>query len=132
MQFILRKSFALGAVLMFLCLGISASLRAQSSYTSQLTGVVIDSSGGVVPGAEVTLTDEATNVATSVVTNGNGVYVLTGIRPATYSIRVEAANFATSEKKNLKLAVSQQATLDFTMSPGTVTTSITVTEQAPL
>jgi hypothetical protein len=132
MQLILRKSFALGAVILFLCATASPLLRAQSSYTSQLTGVVTDSSGGVVPGAKVTLTDEATNVATSVVTNGNGVYVLTGIRPATYSIRVEAANFATSEKKGLKLAVSQQATLDFTLSPGTVTTSVTVTEQAPL
>jgi hypothetical protein len=132
MQLILRKSFALGAVILFLCVMASPLLRAQSSYTSQLTGVVTDSSGGVVPGAKVTLTDEATNVATSVVTNGNGVYVLTGIRPATYSIRVEAANFATSEKKSLKLAVSQQATLDFTLSPGTVTTSVTVTEQAPL
>lgn len=132
MSFILRKSSAFGVVLLYLCAAASPSLRAQSSYTSQLTGVVTDSSGGVVPGAKVTLTDEATNIPTTATTNGNGVYVLTNLRPATYSIRVEATNMAAQERKGVVLAVSQQSTLDFSLSPGTMTTSITVTEQAPL
>jgi hypothetical protein len=104
----------------------------QSTYTSQLTGVVSDASGGVIPGAKVTLTDETTGVSQTFSTNGRGIYVFTGIRPATYTIRVEAPRLRTQERKGLVLAVNQQATLDFTLSPGTISESITVTEQAPL
>jgi hypothetical protein len=132
MEFSLRKSSALAAVLLYLCAVASPLLRAQSSFTSQLTGVITDSSGAVIPGAKVTLTDEATSISTTVTTNGNGVYVLTNLRPATYAIRAEAPNLAPQERKGLVLAVSQQATLDFTLSPSSVSASVTVTEQAPL
>jgi Carboxypeptidase regulatory-like domain/TonB dependent receptor-like, beta-barrel len=105
---------------------------AQSTYTAQLSGVVTDSSGGVIPGAKVTLTDEPTGVATTYVTDGHGIYVFTGIRPSTYTIRVEAPNLAAQERKGLVLAVSQQATLNFSLTPGVVSESVTVTEQVPL
>jgi hypothetical protein len=132
MPLVLRKPLALAATLLFLCAMASPSLRAQSSYTAQLTGVVTDSSGGVVPGAKVILTDEATNVPTSAVTNGNGVYILNNLRPASYTIRAEASNLAPQVRKGVVLAVSQQATLDFALSPVSISASITVTEQAPL
>jgi hypothetical protein len=126
------RSLVLGEIFLFLCAVTSPSLCAQSSYTSQLTGVITDASGGVIPGAKVILTDEATNVSTTVATNGNGVYVLTGLRPVTYSIRVEAANFAPQERQGVTLAVSQQTTLDFALTPGSITSIVNVTDQAPL
>ena len=132
MSFIHGKSLVLGAALFHLCAAVSPSLRAQSSYTSQLTGVVTDSSGAVVPGAKVIITDEATNVSVTVATNGNGVYVLTNLRPGTYTIRAEAPNLAPEEHQGVVLAVSQQATLNFALSPGTITTSVTVNDEAPL
>ncbi len=94
------------------------SATAQSTYTAQLTGVVTDSSGGVIPGGKVTLTDEGTNVASTHDTDGRGIYVFTGIRPSTYTIRVDAPNMSSQERKGVILAVSQQATLDFTLAPG--------------
>lgn len=115
-----------------LALTVTAPAFAQSTYTSQLTGVVSDPSGAVIPGAKVELTDEATGVALNFTTDSRGIYVFTGVRPATYSIRVQASGLATQERKGLVLAVNQQATLDFTLSPGTISESITVTEQAPL
>jgi Carboxypeptidase regulatory-like domain/TonB dependent receptor len=105
---------------------------AQSTYTAQLTGVVSDSGGGVIPGAKVTLTEEATNVATTHLSDGRGIYVFTGLRPSTYSIHVEAPNLASQQRTGLILAVNQQATLDFTLTPGVVAQSVVVTEQAPL
>ena len=108
------------------------SLLAQSSYTSQLSGVVTDSSGAVIPEVKVTLTDEATAVATASVTDDRGTYFFTGVRPATYSIRVDAPGFTPQQRTGLVLAVSQQATLDFSLLPRTVTETIVVTEQAPL
>jgi Carboxypeptidase regulatory-like domain/TonB dependent receptor len=117
---------------LFLISGLGTRLAAQATYTAQLTGVVTDASGGVVPGAKVTLTDQATSVSQSYATDGRGVYVFTGIRPGTYDIRVEAPKLGTRERKGMILAVSQQATLDFTLSPSSVSESVTVTSEAPL
>jgi len=106
--------------------------RAQSTFTSQLTGVVSDSSGAGIPAAKVSLTDEWTNVQQSFTTVGRGIYAFTSMPPGTYIIRVEASNMARQERKGVVLAVNQQPTIDFTQSPGTVTQSVTITKQAPL
>ena len=113
-------------------LGLGPRAAAQSTYTAQLSGVVKDASGGVIPGAKVILTDETTGVGVTYSTENRGIYVFTGIRPGSYTIRVEAPGMAPQERKGLTLAVSQQATLDFSLSPGKVSESVTVTEQAPL
>jgi hypothetical protein len=113
-------------------LGLGPQTAAQSTYTAQLSGVVKDASGGVIPGAKVVLTDEATGVGVTYSTDGRGIYVFTGMRPGSYTIRVEAPGLTPQERKGLTLAVSQQATLDFSLSPGKVSESVTVTEQAPL
>lgn len=127
------RSLHIGLLGIFLLIsGLGTRLAAQATYTAQLTGVVTDASGGVVPGAKVTVTDQATNVSQSYATDGRGVYVFTGIRPGTYDIRVEAPNLGTRERKGMILAVSQQATLDFTLSPTSISESVTVTGQAPL
>jgi hypothetical protein len=60
-----RISQALLLVILFFLSGAGTRLAGQSTYTSQLTGVVTDASGGVVPGAKVTLTDQATSVSQS-------------------------------------------------------------------
>src|SRR5580700_8520568 len=126
------KAMALTLFVFVLAMWFDGPVRAQSTYTSQLTGVVSDSSGAFIPGAKVTLSDEATGVASTFTTDSRGIFVFTGIRPATYTIRVEAAGFGPQERKGLALAVSQQATVDFTLAPGKITESITVTEQTPL
>jgi Carboxypeptidase regulatory-like domain len=121
-----------GVALFLMSSRVVPPVAAQSTYTAQLTGVVGDSSGAAIPGAKVTLTDEGTNAAVTHDTNGQGIYVFTGVRPSTYTIRVDAANLAPQERKGLILAVAQQATLDFTLSPKGVSETITVTGQAPL
>ncbi len=119
------------ALIVGMCWG-GPHAAAQSSYTAQLSGVVSDSSGGVIGGARVTLTDEGTGVGTTSVTDERGIYIFTGIRPATYTLRVESTSFAAKERKGVVLAVSQQTTLDFTLSPIGVAETVTVTDQAPL
>jgi hypothetical protein len=125
-----RSWFALGLIVA--SFWGSAPLAAQSTYTAQLSGVVSDSTGGVIPGAKITLTDEGTGVGALFVTDSRGIYVFTGVRPATYTIRVAAAGFNVVERKGVVLAVSQQATLDFTLTPSSISEKVTVTEQAPL
>jgi hypothetical protein len=120
------------ALSILFALGTPALLFSQATYTAQLSGTVTDSSGGVVAKAKVILTDEATNIAATAATDDQGVYVFTGLRPGSYMLRVEANNFASVERKNLVLAVSQRAALNVTLNPGSVSASVTVTTQAPL
>src|SRR5882672_4573734 len=126
------KRWGLVFAFFLLSLSVSYQVTAQSTYTSQLTGVVSDSSGAVIPGAKVTLTDEGTNIAANNVTNGSGIYLFTNVRPGTYTIHVQAQGLAAQERKGLTLAVSQSATLDFSLKPQGTVESVTVTEQAPL
>ncbi len=76
MATILRATLAL-----LLILSAPARILSQATYTAQLTGTVTDSSGGIVVGAKVTLTDEATNITATSVTDDRGTYVFTGLRP---------------------------------------------------
>jgi hypothetical protein len=135
MRFLIRNLSSLRFSLFFaflLALAFAPAIRAQASYTAQLTGVITDSSGGVIASAKITLTDEATNVPISTTTNDKGIYVLTGLRPAKYTLRAEAPGFNPAERRGITLAVSQQTTLDLSLAPGGVTETVTVTEQVPL
>ena len=89
----------------------------QASYTAQVRGTVTDQTGAVVVNAPVTITNDGTNVSTSVHTDDHGLYLLTGLRPSTYTIKVEAAGFRSAETKNVVLAVDQQSTLNFSLKP---------------
>ena len=105
---------------------------AQSGYAAQLSGTVSDSSGGVIPGAKVTLTDEGTGVASTLNTDERGIFVFAGIRPSTYTISVSAPGLNTQERKGVVLAVSQQANLDFSLTPGSNIETVNVKDEAPL
>ncbi len=104
----------------------------QGSYTAQVRGTVTDPAHAVMNNAKVTLTNESTNISTTATTNASGEYVVNGLRPASYTIKVEAPGFRGVVQKGLILGVSQQATVDFTLSLATTNESVTVTETAPL
>src|SRR5579864_3119295 len=108
------------------------SVLSQGSYRAQVRGTIADSSGAVIRGARVTITEIGTNVAASDQTNDKGEYYFTGLRPSTYSIKAEAQGFRAQEKTGVVLAVDQQTTLNFTMNPGALTTAVEVNTTAPL
>lgn len=104
----------------------------QASYTAQVRGVVTDQSGAVVPDATLTITNDATNISLTAHSNDHGMYILTGLRPAVYTIRTEGKGFRVLEKKNVVLQVDQQTTIDFELHPLGVITTVEVTSAAPL
>src|SRR5258708_10602685 len=65
----------------------------QGSYTAQVRGTVTDPAHAMVNNAKVTATNESTNIATSATTNSSGEYVINGLRPASYTIKVEMTGF---------------------------------------
>ncbi len=121
----------LAASILFLFCGISA-IFGQGSYTAQIRGTVKDQSGAVVQGATVTITNDATGISVVARSNQEGLYILTGLRPAMYTLKAEAAGFRGVERKNVVLAVSQDTTVDLSMNPLSVTETVIVTGAPPL
>jgi len=105
---------------------------AQGSYRAQLRGVVSDASGAVVHGATVTITDTGTNISSAAHTDDKGEYYFTGLRPSTYSVKAQLSGFRTAERTGVVLAVDQEASLNFTLTPAGVSEKVEVTMSAPL
>ena len=108
-------------------------LAAAAQVTGSVAGVVRDSSGGVLPGATITLRGPALQrESLTAVTNTEGAYRLQLVPPGAYDITVELAGFATQERRTVGVALNQVTTLDFTMSVGGVSESVQVSADAPL
>ena len=97
-----------------------------------ITGAVTDTSGAVVPGVEVTATNKASNIQTKAVASDVGIYVVPNLPPGEYSVEFKMSGFEKVEFPSLTLESTQVARLDATLKPGTLSTSITVTSQAPV
>ena len=113
-------------------LAVSAGAFGQASYTAQVRGVVKDQSGAMVTNATITITNDATGIVTTAHSDEHGLYILTGLRPAVYTIKADRAGFRPAEQKNVVLQVDQQTTIDFELHPLGVSTTVEVTEAAPL
>jgi hypothetical protein len=128
-----QRSVAASITLILLAvLLLSAPTWGQASYTAQIRGVVTDKSGAVVPKANITITNDGTGISETARSDDHGLYVLTGLRPAVYTIKADAAGFRPAEEKNVVLQVAQQTTIDFTLHPVGLTTTVEVTTAAPL
>ncbi|MBZ5623750.1 MAG: carboxypeptidase regulatory-like domain-containing protein, partial [Acidobacteriia bacterium] len=126
------KTFATAILALCALVASQAPVFGQASYTAQIRGVVTDQTGAVVSNATVTITNDATNISLTAHSNDQGMYVLTGLRPAVYTIRAEATHFRVVEKKNVVLQVDQQTTIDFELHPLGVITTVEVISAPPL
>ena len=118
-----RLVWALGAFLMF-------ALPAYGQ-TGSVTGTVADASGGVVPGATVTVTNLATNLETHQQTTETGSYQVVNLTPSRYRIDVELSGFKKFSQV-ITLEVGQRARLDVELQIGLVAETIIVAESAQL
>src|SRR5712692_5492820 len=103
---------------------------AQASTTATLRGHVEDASGGVLPGATVTLTNEGTTAAQTIVTDDRGQYFFASLFPATYDLKVELSGFKTYERKAITLSPNDTRGLDVRLEIGQQTQTVTVTAKA--
>src|SRR2546425_6054507 len=74
-------------------LGLAGAAYGQGGTTSTLAGVVVDTSGGVIPGADVVAKHNATGVTTSSVTNTEGVFSFPALNTGTYTVTVSLQGF---------------------------------------
>src|SRR6185312_6457454 len=125
----MSRTFRIGGYLFFvLWLGMGIAARAQGLGT--IVGTVTDPSGGVVPSAAVTITDQSTSASRETATNAQGYFVFPSTRPATYSLEVKAAGFSSYIRKNIILQADQSATVNVALPVQQATQTVTV-ESAP-
>lgn len=100
--------------------------------TGTLRGTVLDPTEATVPGAEVKVTNLATNVTTTVSSTGAGVYVVPGLIPGSYRVEVVVSGFKSIRQEPVNIFTATTATLDFKLEVGETTQTVDVQASAPL
>src|SRR5205085_3689061 len=88
------------------------------SDQGRIVGAVRDPNNAVVPGAIITVHNERTGEERTVTTNEAGLYQVTALKPATYTVTVTAQSFKTTKTNEVQLNVGQELTLDLVVQPG--------------
>ncbi|HMJ82871.1 MAG TPA: carboxypeptidase regulatory-like domain-containing protein, partial [Vicinamibacterales bacterium] len=108
-----------------------AAASAQRSTTGTIVGKIVDSSGSVLPGVTISLKSPEALGDFTAVTDGNGVYRVTNLPPATYDIRAELTGFQSVVRK-APVRLNAVTEVDFTLSVGAVSETVTVTAESPI
>jgi hypothetical protein len=119
----LRGIGPLRACALILCL---ATVAFAQMNTAQITGIVTDPSGAIVPAASVTAVQTATQQKYTAVSDGEGLYLLAQLPLGEYTLAVEAPGFKQGAAEHLVLHVGDHVRQDFSLEVGDSSQSITV------
>jgi len=113
---------------------VSWSAFAPSAFAqnAQITGIVKDQSGAVIPGATVTARNVETGLTRVGVTEGTGEYRLPSLPPGRYSVAAELSGFGTETRPDIVLIIDQTAILNFALKPAAISETVTVTGESPI
>ena len=120
-----------GALLAALLLP-TAPAFAQGGTTSTISGIVVDSGGGVIPGADVVVKHNATNVTQSKVTNSEGVFTFSNLNIGTYTVTVSLSGFKTFVTNNVVLTSTAPASVKATLTVGGIEETVMVQSTAEI
>lgn len=110
----------------------ASSLGWSQGTTSRVTGVVTDPSGAVVPGANVTLTNQATNLSFNTKSTSAGTYVFESVQVGTYAVSVEKEGFKKFVSAGNVLTIGQPMTVNVRLEVGQVAQTVSVSATAEL
>src|SRR6476659_3321568 len=105
---------------------------AQAIAGSQLSGVVRDSTGGAIPGAEVTVTKTDTGMVRTVFTGADGAYALPNLPVGPYQLKVVLQGFNTYVRDGIILQVGSNPEINVSLAVGNISEQVTVTANASL
>ena len=101
-----------------------------AQFTSGIEGIVHDTTGAVVPGAKVTVTDTRLGVSKTVLSGNDGYFRILSIAASTYDVNIQMAGFQTWTQNGLTLQVGEIRTLSPELKVGAVSTNIQVSATA--
>lgn len=99
---------------------------AQVQTNTEINGTVSDVQGGVIPGAAITLKNQNTGAIQTGTSNGSGSYSFLSILPGTYTVTAAHSGFQTAEVTNRVAQVAEPAVVDFVLSVGQTSQTVTV------
>src|SRR5262249_39175603 len=117
--------------LLLILVAALAPLYAQVT-TASISGVVSDSSKGVIPGAEVTATQQETNFTRSAIADETGHYSIRFLPLGTYRVEITITGFKKFSQSGILLDINRDARVDAVLEPGGITEEIAITADAPL
>jgi Carboxypeptidase regulatory-like domain len=124
---VMKKCFVpLGLLVWFILLAPASA----QDYRGRVQGHVVDESKAAIPGATVTLKNDATAVVATRVTNNEGRYLFDFVEPGSYSLTAELEGFSKAEQRGLRVQQRGDATADFTLKIGALTETVTVQAEA--
>lgn len=119
------KHRLIGCAVLALTFLLAPPVHAQFD-TATIVGTVKDDSGGVIPGATVTLTNLETGITVVRVTDENGNFEFQTVRIGRYKVTAELEGFSIALADNVQATVGARQRVDFTMKPGALTETIEV------
>ena len=124
----LKRAAALW-VMLLLCLAVP--VLAQSDRAT-ITGTLRDSSSAVLPGVQVRITNDGTNLVQTATTDTTGSYRVANLPVGAYTVSFTKTGFKTQEHKGITLLISQVAEIDGVLQVGGSSETIQVTTEAPI
>jgi Carboxypeptidase regulatory-like domain len=125
----LKRLWLVIALVGYLYLAIG--LRAQTT-TGLITGVVADSTGAVVPGAQVSVVNRDTAQERIAVSDASGLYVVPQLAPGAYTLTAKKEGFALIKQDNIQLLVNQSLTIDIKLSVASSAQTVEVSSAPPM
>ena len=113
-------------------LGMLAASAAFAQDTGSIRGAIRDTTGATVPGATVTLQNEATKFTRNVVSDARGEYYFGAVSPGIYTVTVDISGFKRAQRKNFRISQRESAGYDVTLEVGAQTEVVEVTAQRDL
>src|SRR5438046_3314211 len=122
----------LAPIFAFMTLGLVAPMNILAQVdTGAISGTVKDTSGGVIPGAKVTIINEDTGLSISTTSGSAGEYVFSPAKIGHYSVSAEIKSFQRVQQNNVTVAVQQRVVVDFALPPGQTTETVVVNAEPP-
>src|SRR5262245_17236778 len=128
----LMRNWLVRAAVAVCVLNAAALAFAQGGTTSALAGVVVDTSGAVIPGADVVAKQNATGVTVSAVTNAEGVFSFPALNTGTYAVTVSLQGFKTYIANDVVLTSGTGANLRIPLEVGVLEESVTVSSASEI
>src|SRR5712671_5219212 len=110
----------------FFFFAAAACLLAQGGESTEILGIVEDSTGAVIPGVTIKARHVSTSQERKAVTGDSGVYVLSFMQPGEYILSAEKPGFKTEVRSGLGLQLNQKARVNFILQVGAVAENVEV------
>jgi Carboxypeptidase regulatory-like domain/TonB dependent receptor-like, beta-barrel len=128
----MKKLAVLGIAVLFLCVMAATTVRAQSNVDGAVGGAVTDPDGKLVPDADVSAVNVATNARGTAKTDGSGRYIITHLAPGVYTVEVTAKGFSTYKQENVVVEVGRVTPIDAKLGLASQTITVVATAEAPV